>query len=109
MIRKLQVSGNISPVMGHQEADSSDFKPQCPGQVPQPVLPYVIVSTHRIDETIRVQLIQILSTISAATLLHIFPWHTNKILIIGLQCLTRRRFAAICAPGKSYISAENPG
>ena len=73
MIRKLQVSGNISPVMGHQEADSSDFKPQCPGQVPQPVLPYVIVSAHRIDETIRVQLIQILSTISAATLLHILP------------------------------------
>ena len=39
----------------------------------------------------------------------LLPWHTNKILIIGLQCLTRRRFAAICAPGKSYIPAGKPG
>ena len=37
------------------------------------------------------------------------PWQINKIFVIGLQCLTRRRFAAICALGKSYISAGKPG
>ena len=48
-------------------------------------------------------------TISAAGERQILPWQINKILIIGLQCLTRRHFAAICDLGKSYISAGKPG
>ena len=55
----VQVPGHVIPVVGHQKGNAGDLKAENGGQVPQAILPQIIIAAHGIDGSAQAELIQV--------------------------------------------------